>query len=99
MYVAPQLNYDMIIGRDLLMTWDSAKVPMKNAENLSAWHIPEEQLTDEIAQVHKILDAHYEKADLQQVVRDCQHLHKEQQESLYSLLKKYESLFDGTLGK
>ncbi len=47
----------------------------------------------------QILDAKYSKADLQSVVRDiCKHLKVDQQKKLLQLLKKYESLFDGTLG-
>jgi hypothetical protein len=47
----------------------------------------------------QILDAKYSKADLQSVVRDnCKHLSANQQKKLLQLLKKYESLFDGTLG-
>jgi hypothetical protein len=46
-----------------------------------------------------ILDAKYHKADLQSVVRDdCKHLSADQQKKLLQLLKKYEPLFDGTLG-
>ncbi len=47
----------------------------------------------------RILDAKYSKADLQSVVRDnCKHLSVDQQKKLLQLLKKYELLFDGTLG-
>jgi hypothetical protein len=47
----------------------------------------------------QILDAKYSKADLQSVVRDnCKHLKVDQQKKLLQLHKKYESLFDGTLG-
>ncbi len=47
----------------------------------------------------RILDAKYSKADCQSVVRDnCKHLSDNQQKKLLQLLKKYESLFDGTLG-
>jgi hypothetical protein len=46
-----------------------------------------------------ILDAKYQRADLQSIVRDnCKHLSANQQKKLLQLLKKYESLFDGTLG-
>jgi hypothetical protein len=49
--------------------------------------------------VTQILDAKYQKADLQSIVRDsCNHLSINQQKKLLQLLKKYESLFDGTLG-
>ena len=44
-----------------------------------------------------ILDAKYSKADLQSVVRyNCEHLSANHQK--LQLLKKYELLFDGTLG-
>ncbi len=47
----------------------------------------------------QVLDAKYSKADLQPVVRDnCKHLSANQQKKLLQLLKKYELLFDGTLG-
>ena len=48
--------------------------------------------------IKRILDAKYEPANLDEVVANCTHLTEEQQEELYSLLKKHESLFDGTLG-
>ena len=48
----------------------------------------------------RILDAKYSKADLQTVVRDnCKHLNADQQMKLLQLPKKYELLFDGTLGE
>ncbi len=47
----------------------------------------------------RILNAKYSKADLQSVVRDnCKHLSADQAKKLLQLLKKYEPLFDGTLG-
>jgi hypothetical protein len=49
--------------------------------------------------VTQILDAKYNKADLQSIVRDkCKHLSTKQQNKLLQLLMRYESLFDGTLG-
>ena len=47
----------------------------------------------------RILCAKYKKADLQSIIRDnCKHLRANQQKKLLQLLKKYELLFDGTLG-
>jgi hypothetical protein len=47
----------------------------------------------------RILDDKYSKADLQSIVRDnCKHLSANKQKKLLQLLKKYESLFDDTLG-
>jgi hypothetical protein len=47
-----------------------------------------------------ILDAKHQKADLQSIVRaNCKHLSSDQQKKLLQqLLKKYELLFDDTLG-
>ncbi len=54
---------------------------------------------DTTKRVTRILDAKYMKADLQSIVRDnCKHLSTNQQKKLLQLLKKYEILFDGTLG-
>ena len=47
----------------------------------------------------EILDAKYEKADLDKVVQDCTHLSPLEKQQLLALLKRYEFLFDGTLGK
>jgi len=50
-------------------------------------------------QVVHILDAKYEKADLQSVVStNCNHLSRHDQNKLLELLTEYEELFDGTLG-
>jgi len=86
---------------------------MRNIDNLSqkskiekAWslnnsvmvHEPESTLAATNRVVH-ILDANYEKADLQSVVRDnCKHLALHEQNKLLDLLTEYEDLFDGTLG-
>ncbi len=54
---------------------------------------------DATKRVTQILDAKYQKADLQSIVRDnCKHLSADQKRKLLQLLRKYESLFDGTLG-
>ncbi len=49
--------------------------------------------------VVKILDAKYEKADLNAVVAEnCKHLSVLDQKKLLKLLTEFEDLFDGTLG-
>jgi hypothetical protein len=49
--------------------------------------------------VVEILDAKYEKADLPAVIREnCSHLKASNREKLLSVLLKFKSLFDGTLG-
>ena len=47
----------------------------------------------------KILDAIYEKADLEKLVaKECLHLNKWEKELLLNLLREYETLLDGALG-
>ncbi len=47
----------------------------------------------------KILDTNYKKADLQAVLQDnCTHLNSAEKDKLLELLKKFEQLFEGTLG-
>jgi hypothetical protein len=54
---------------------------------------------DATKHVTRILDAKYQKADIQSIVKDkCKHLSTNQQNKLLQLLTKCESLFDGTLG-
>ena len=49
--------------------------------------------------VIKILDAHYEKADLKAMVgENCAHLSVPEKKKLLGLLTEFEELFDGTLG-
>jgi hypothetical protein len=93
-HLANSIGYDMIVGRDLLdelgmtldfknhiMTWDSAEVPMKDPQNLHI-HIPEENLSTEMDRIHKILDAKYAPANLEQLVNQCTHLHQQQRDKL-----------------
>ncbi len=47
----------------------------------------------------KILDAKYEKVDLPVIIKEnCSHLTASDREKLLSVLLKFRSLFDGTLG-
>ena len=50
-------------------------------------------------QLREILDAKYENADLNKVMKNqCQHLTETQSNGLIKLLQSIEELFDGTLG-
>jgi hypothetical protein len=97
--------------RDKMITIDEVILPMRNINNLQGSRMlqalthnhslaMEPQSTQDTTEcATRILDAKYSKADLQSVVRDnCKHLSANQQKKLLQLLKKYESLFDGTLG-
>ena len=46
----------------------------------------------------RILDAKYTKADLKLIAESSNHLDSKKRNELYTLLKKYESLFNGNLG-
>ncbi len=97
--------------RDKMITIDEIILPMRNINNLQGSSIlcalkhnhslaMEPQSTQDATQhATQILDAKYSKADLQLVVRDNRkHLNANQQKKLLQLLKRYESLFNGTLG-
>ena len=94
------------------ITIDEIILPMRDINNLStsskiekAWPVNHDMVhepwrTEEATQcaIH-ILDAKYEKADLQSIVdTNCPHLSLRHQNKLFDLLTKYEDLFDGTLG-
>jgi hypothetical protein len=94
-----------------MITIDEIILPMRNINYLQGSNIlralrhnhclaMEPQSTqDGIQHAMQILDAKYSKVDLQSAVRDnCKHLSADQQKKLLQLLKKYELLFDGTLG-
>jgi hypothetical protein len=97
--------------KDKMITFDEVELPMRNINYLqgsSTLRAPrlnhslamEQQSTqDATKHVTQILDTKYQKADLQSIVRDnCKHLSANQQKKLLQQLKKYELLFDGTLG-
>jgi hypothetical protein len=107
-------NYDMIIGNDLLQTlkidlqyststieWDGTEKPMRSrdATIANSYCISDTPCLEEAAErIKQILDAKYEPANLDEITASCTHLTNEEQYELNLLLKKYESLFDGTLG-
>jgi len=89
------------------ITWDNATVPMRPPDRLTGdWvdtlekeilfaHDP---ATTDAERIQQIIDAKYTPADLDKIVEECTHLTKEEQNKLLQLLKKFENLFDGTLG-
>jgi hypothetical protein len=94
------------------ITIDEIILPMRNINNLTNKSKVKETWAKSNALAHKpistelatqravnILDANYTKADLQAVVTNCTQLNSvEQNSKLQGLLKKFEPLFDGTLG-
>ncbi len=108
----PMKEFGIILNfRDKMVTIDEVILPMRNINNLQGSsmlralrHIHSLAMEPQSTQgatkcAMQILDAKYSKAYLQSVVRDnCKHLSANQQKKLLQLLKKYESLFNGTLG-
>jgi hypothetical protein len=105
-------KYGIILDfKDKMITVDEVKLPMWNINYLQgsctlralrlnhSLAMEPQSTQDATKHVTQILDAKYQKADLQSIVKDnCKHLSANRQKKLLQLLKKYESLFDGTLG-
>ena len=87
--------------------WDNAKIHMQPPEFLKEdWvdtleqeilfaHDPD---TTDAERIQSIIESKYTPADLKQIVAECTHLEQSEQKQLLKLLRKYESLFDGSLG-
>ncbi len=105
-------EYGIILDfKDKMITVDEVKLPMRNINYLQgsstlralrlnhSLAMEPQSTQDATKRVTRILDAKYQKADLQSIVKDkCKHLSTNQQKKLLQLLTKYESIFDGTLG-
>ncbi len=106
-----EFSYDMIIGRDLLtklgiiinfkdtnFTWDGVTITMKdvNATVQDSYFVEDSAtVIDATNCVKAILDAKYQKANLDEEVQKCSHLSSTEQQGLRNLLGKYESLLFG----
>jgi hypothetical protein len=107
--VMSELGLNLNFG-EMTMTWDDSTISMKEQESLSDilnpvndfyWYEDlgeTEALQEASTRLKNILDAKYKPADLDEVVRTCEHLDRDEQCLLHALLTKYEHLFDGTLG-
>ena len=109
------MNYNMIIGRDLMselgidvlfschkVFWDHKDTPFKSqhATEKIDYHVIDSPCVQEAAkQIKQILDAKYEKADVNNVAASCMHLTKESQQKLATVLQKHKKLFNGTLSR
>ena len=100
------------IGIDILFStaqlcWDNATIPMKPYKMVT--EKTTEEMEEEILfssdpntigaeRIQEIIDAKYSEANLDKVVESCTEIDKDQKEKLLKLLKKYDTLFDGSLG-
>ena len=92
------------------VTIDSICLPMRNIDSLLTKHKSKLAIQNYIAageplstaseqeRADRILDAKYEKADLPDIVRQCKHLNLSERDELLTVLRRHETLFDGTLG-
>ena len=108
------IHYDIIIGNDLLeclkfdikystatIEWDGAEIPMRSRDSTieDSYLITDSPSLQEAAdRIKSILDAKYEPANLDEIAQSCSHLTQVEQLKLKTLLEKYQSLFDGSLG-
>ena len=108
-------KYDILLGRDVMQQlgisldfedqvihWNGNSANMKSphfANNFN-YNIEESYaLQAENDRLQRILDAKYEKANLLEITKNCTHVSTKEQKSLYFLLRKFEKMFDGQLGK
>ena len=81
--------------------WDNAAIPWRDIDSttndvfaLSQYNAP---FKSETKRTKRILDAKYSKADIKTIAEISTHLDPQERNDLYTLLKKYEFLFDGNL--
>ena len=91
-----------IHGVDMTIHWDNATIPWRDIYStakdvfvLSQHNAP---FNAETKRMKRILDAKYSKADIKTIAEISTHIDPQEINELYTLLKKYESLFDGNLG-
>ena len=95
------LGFD-IHGPDITIHWDDAAILCRNIYStandvfeLSQHSAP---FNSETKRMKRILDAKYSKADIKTIAESSTHLDLQERNELYTLLKKYECLFDINLG-
>ena len=82
--------------------WGDAAIPWRDIDSitndvfaLSQHNAP---FNSESKRMKRILDAKYYKADIKTITESSTHLDIQERNKLYTLLNKYEYLFDGNLG-
>ena len=89
-----KMSYDLIIGRDLMtelgikidfetnsVQWNDVVVPMKSVDATFAtsYHVEDsDAIADATNRIQRILDAKYEPADFDEIIKDCTHLTEEE---------------------
>ena len=82
------------------LTWDELEVPMQDrrvtAREFMEVYIQSTNLKEAEKRTEEILDAHYEKGDINEAIPE--HISDEEKEQLISLLEEFADLFQGKLG-
>ncbi len=88
---------------DHTIQWDNSEMPFKDMANdnlAETYHIDDpESIKNSIERTKTILDNDYAIADLRKVAEDQTHLTPDEQKELEVVLREFEDLFDGTLGR
>ena len=91
-----EVNKQISHCKDIYTAMMSTPVPL--FEELINDAYQSEHIKQAESRASKILDANYEKANLEAVCAAVDTLSESEQQQLLSLLKKFEHLFDGSLG-
>ena len=104
MIIVPDLIRSLgidIHGTDMTIHWDNADIPWcdiyykaKDVFALSQHNAP---FNAETKRMKRTLDAKYSKSDIKTIVERSTNLDLQERNELYTLLKKYEFLFDGNI--
>ena len=89
-------------GTDMTIHWDDAAILWRDIDSttndvfaLSQHNAP---FNSETKRMKRIIDAEYYKDDIKTIAESSTHIDLQEWNELYTLLKKYESLFHGNLG-
>ena len=89
-------------GYDMHICCDDAAIPWHDIDSttndvffLSQYNAP---FNSETKIMKRNLNAKYSKADLKTIAESSTHIDSQERNELYTLLKKYECLFDGNIG-
>jgi hypothetical protein len=114
LHLSPSMTqYDVILGRDMLQSlginlnfsnltieWEEAVASMKPSE-MALQELTESTTDNDYVipdKMQRILDAKYEKADLEAIAEASSHLNRTERRQLLRLLQKHEAIFQGKLG-
>ena len=95
------MKLDVMFSTSTLVWFENGEIPLKPASATAQTHFyinDPEDIMSEADRMSSILDAKYEKANLDEVAKKTPHLSIKEKGKLKKLLSKYEELFDGTIG-